>query len=172
MKKGQLQINETIIIVFVFVIIILAGLMVFYRFTMAGIKTDSDNNQIMRYKAMAATFSEIPEIKCSMQGLSESCVDSYKMIIFGKLTELNKDYYISRFGFKEISLKLVYPQQINGTCSITNINNCGAWNLYSHVPNKYDKKLIVTTPTLVYFPEKDDYGIAMVSIANYVVEKQ
>ena len=143
--------------------------MVFYRFTLAGIRVDSENNDIMRFKAMAATFPEIPEIKCSMQGISESCVDSYRMIILRKLTELNKDYYISRFGFKDITLTLVYPAKNNKTCDIANTDDCGVWNIYSHVPVQYDKKLVVTTPVLVYSPKTDSYGVGVVSINNYVV---
>ena len=172
MKKGQLQINETIMIVFIFVIIILAGLLIFYKFTLAGIKEDSIQNDIVRFQTMRATFSEIPEIKCSIQGMSESCVDSYKMIIFKKMTELDKDYYIFRFGFKDIQLKLVYPNKDVNNCSISNINNCGVWNLYSHIPKEYNKALKVDTPILVYFPDKEDYGISIVTITNYIVDKK
>jgi len=47
-KKGQLQIQETILVVFIFIILIMFGLVFFYRVQLASINDDFINFKIIK----------------------------------------------------------------------------------------------------------------------------
>jgi len=136
---------------------------------MASIEADHIDNEITRLHSMQATFPETPEIKCSIGGMSQSSIDLYKATVFSRLTKLDKDYYFWRLGFKEITMEVIYPFKNAVECNIANMNNCGTWVLYSHIPEDYVAAPKVQTPVSIYFPETDTYGIGLVNITQYFV---
>jgi len=172
-KKGQLQIHETIMVIFILVVIILLGLILFYKFTASGIHDDYNQNKLLRFKAMMATLPEIGEIKCSIYGQEDNCIDSYKIIVMNTLFKVDpnyKNYLVERYGFMEIKLGLVYPYANNAECNSGLTKNCGVWMIYSHVPSKYIGLQKISTPISVYLPLDNTYGIGVLNITRYIIE--
>jgi hypothetical protein len=171
-KKGELQTMETIMVVFILVVMILIGLVFFYKFTQSSIEGDYEDNQLIRFKAMMATFPEVGEIKCSINGNVDNCVDAYKMISVATLYRANpnyKNYLIERYGFMDITVGLVYPYESDENCTSQRLEGCGVWKVYSHVPAEYERRNIVSTPISVYLPEEATYGIGVMNITRYTV---
>jgi hypothetical protein len=172
-NKGQLHIQETIFVVFILIVIILLGLVVFYRFTASGLESEAEQNEMLRFKALIATTPEIGEIKCSKYGQEDNCIDAYKMILMGALTESDanyKRYMRDKYGFMEITIGMVYPTQRSTACKVSNTKECGVWTIYSHEPSDYRGLRRISTPVSVYTPWDDQYGIAIMNITRFMIE--
>lgn len=168
-KKGQLQVQETILVVFILIVIIILGMVVFTRFTEQGIENEAIENRRLRFNTLLSSFPETPEIECSITGLKESCIDVYKLSILGALTNVDKSYYRGRFGEKNITVYLVYPEENKNFCKINNLDNCGVWNVYYWRPEavKGGRVIIQETPVSLYFPRTDSYGVGRLVIEGY-----
>lgn len=167
MKKGQLQIHETILVLFIFIVLLIIGMIVFYRYNAEGLKQSMFEIESNKFNAMLSTFAQSPEIRCSFLGQDISCVDSYKLIGFKKIAEDNKGYYREKLGNKNITFYLLYPFKNNKECDLANTKDCGVWNIYLEKPKRYEKTLIIETPISLYFPETDDYGIGKMVVTWY-----
>jgi len=168
-KKGQLQIQETILAVFIFIVLIMFGLIFFYKAQSASIKDDFNRFQREKIGSDFITLGDLPEFSCSKAGIKESCIDSAKLIIFTELSTKGdlKQYYFERFGYKNITIYQVYPTKNNNLCNSGSIENCGIWEVYVKKPAKGKSKDVYTTPVSLYFPEKDNYAIGLMIVEAY-----
>ena len=167
MKKAQLQIQETILVLFIFIVLLILGMIFFYRYNAQGLKNDIFELDLMKFDALISTFQQNPEIRCSFLGEDASCVDSTKLLAFKELIKDEKGYYRSKIGFKNITFYKLYPERNSNICELNNFNDCGVWNVYLEKPKNYGKRLIRTTPVSLYFPDKDEYGIGEMVIEWY-----
>ena len=168
-KKGQMQIQETILTVFIFIVIIMFGMIFFYRIQSSSIAKDFGSFQNDKISIDFITLGDLPEFSCSKAGIKESCIDEVKLLVFMGLGN-NKDYreyLFDRFGYKNITIYEVYPVKNNNKCNPGNIGNCGVWEIYTKKPSKITSKIVRTTPVSLYFPEKDDYGIGIMVVEAY-----
>lgn len=173
-KLGQMQIQETILAVFIFIVLIVFGLVFFYRVQSASIADDFNKFQFEREAIDFITISDLPEFSCSKAGVRENCVDVIKIIAFMSLSNgkgVYKDYYFERFGYKNITIQQIYPNKINKKCSSNNINDCGVWDVYSNIPQKWQRKNVRSIPVSLYFPCVDDCNRDTYSIGLMVVEE-
>lgn len=169
-KKGQLQIQETILAVFIFIVLIMFGLIFFYKVQSASIKQDFDKFQRERLEMDFITLGDLPEFSCSKAGIKESCIDTSKLIVFSELSSKGglKQYYFERFGYKNITIYQVYPaRSSNNICDSGILANCGIWEVYVKKSTKSNGKDVYTTPVSLYFPERDDYGIGLMVVEVY-----
>ncbi len=169
-KKGQLQIQETILAIFIFIVLIMFGLIFFYKVQSSSIKHDFDKFQRERLEMDFITLGDLPEFSCSKAGIKESCIDSAKLIVFSELSAKGelKQYYFERFGYKNITIYQVYPaRSSNNICNSGTLSNCGIWEVYVKKPVKGKSKDVYTTPVSLYFPEKEDYGIGLMVVEAY-----
>lgn len=170
-KMGQLQIQETILTVFIFIVLIMFGLIFFYRVQSASI-TDSFNEfQREKLSVDFITLGDLPEFSCSAAGTKESCIDTAKLVVFMSLnsTQENRDYYFDRFGYKNITIREVYPSNDSDKCTINMVSDCGVWEIYTKKPNKVKSKLVIDTPVSLFFPVENKYGIGIMRVEAYNV---
>jgi len=168
MKKGQLQIQETILVLFVFIVILAIGLIFFHKYNVESLREDIFEVQVTDFDSMLSRFPEMPEIKCSYLGESVECIDTYKLLSFKNLIKNEKSYYRERFGYKNITLYKIYPEKNNNECKVSSVGDCGVWSIYSQIPRNYESKLVRETPISIYFPNEDEYGIGKLVIEWYV----
>ena len=166
-KKGQLQLQETILAVLVFVIIIVLGMVVFVNYQKSSIKNDYNEFQRARARSNIISLGNTPELACSKGGIKQNCVDSLKLIAFKNLAERRKTEYNEKLGNLNITLYLVYPEKNNKECDKDNIKDCGIWNIYTNKPAKVKSKIIEQIPISLYFPKEDDYKIALMIVEAY-----
>jgi hypothetical protein len=169
-KKGQLQIQETILVVFIFIILIMFGLVFFYRVQLASIAEDFNEFQNTRDTINFITIGDLPEFSCSKLGIRESCIDTLKLNSFIALNNSAKyrSYYFERFGYKKITITQIYPEKNEKLCSNSQIEDCGLWNIYENKPlRQTGTKIVRDTPVSLYFPDKDEYGIGILVVESY-----
>ncbi len=162
-SKGQLQINETILVLIIFTILAIVGLIFFHNFNMNSIKSQYVSNEKIRTFTLLKTFQDLPEIKCSFQIKDVNCVDSLKLFSFKKLNKIN-------FGNKKISMELIYPEGTEKECNPERFQeypNCNYWNLYEKKPSKFKSKEIITTPISLFYPLTNEYKIGLLKIESY-----
>lgn len=167
-RKGQLQVQETILVVFVFVVIIILGMFFFINYQKGSIKNDFNEFQRARARSNIITLGEMPELACSKGGIKEACVDSLKLVAFKNQAEKKKTEYAERFGNLNITLYIVYPKrQTKRECNKDNIEECEIWNIYTRKPSKITSKIVEKTPISLYDPKKDKYYIALMVMEAY-----
>ena len=168
-KKAQMQIQETILVVFIFIIIMIFGLILFFRFTEQSIIQGHFENEKLRFESMITTFPLTPEIRCSFLSQEASCIDSYKLLAFKTLNkeEYYKNYYRSNLGYINITIYSLYPEKNGKICESATISDCGVWDLYVNKPKKINNKFVVRSPVSLYYPDKDGFGIGEIVIEWY-----
>jgi len=169
-KKGQLQIQETILVVFIFIILIMFGLVFFYRVQLASINDDFNQFQNNKIIVDFLTLGDLPEFSCSKLGIRESCIDTVKLNSFMALNNSKKyrDYYFDMFGYKNITIYQIYPERNTKICSPSNFEECGVWNIYVNKPLKQNgAKIVRSTPVSLYLPDKDQYAIGLLVVEAY-----
>ncbi len=171
--KGQLQIQETILTVFIFIVLIMFGLIFFYRVQSASIVDDFNDFQKEKASIDFITLGDLPEFSCSAGGIKGNCIDAVKLLVFMKLnaTKSFRDHYISTFGYANITFYQVYPklETNKNRCTPNKPSDCGVWQVYLYQPKKITSKLIKDTPVSLYFPEKDTYIIGNLVVEGYNV---
>ena len=158
-KKGQLQLQETILAVFVFVIIIIIGMFVFINYQNNSIKKDFDDFNRIKTRINIITLNDIPELGCSKSGIKENCVDDLKLIAFKNLAERRKAEYAESYGYMNITFYQVYPEKNNKECDKDNLENCGVWNIYDNKPKTITSRIREATPISLYNVKEDKYKI-------------
>ncbi len=171
-KKGQLQIQETILSVFIFIVLIVFGMVFYYRAQSTSIDNDFKQFQMDKLSVDFITLGDLPEFSCSRAGIKESCIDVPKLLVFSSLNnvKLYRDYYFDRLGYENITIYQVYPAKSNKKCTQGNLDNCGVWEVYSRKPaGKITSKIVRDTPVSLYYPDKDQYAIGIMTVEAYNV---
>lgn len=101
MKKGQLQLQESMFVVFIFFIILAIGLIVFYQFEARNIEKIQENYEEDKFYYLLSYLPSMPELQYSRFGFYEECIDWKKAESF---SEVDDEYYRKLFGQKRIVL--------------------------------------------------------------------
>ena len=170
MKKGQLQIQETILVVFVFIVIISLGLVFFYRFQLQAIQQDISDYNEDEFANILISFPDLAEVGCSFNAEKANCMDAYKLISFQSISKKRSSYFFKRLGYMNITVYSLYPSESSVACEGSSTRACGVWKLYSRLPE--DRKLLFDktvqeTPISLYYPDTDSYGIGKLVVEAY-----
>lgn len=97
-KKAQIGMQETILVIFIFLIILMIGMIFFFQFSMKSIENDIDQYNDFRFKQLIDVIPNMAELKYSKLGIEDVyCIDLLKARAFGELNDYD-------FGRKEIKL--------------------------------------------------------------------
>ena len=148
MKRGQLQIQESIFVLFVFFIILVIGMVVFYQMEFRSIERMRKENEDVTFYYLISYVPAMPEVVCSEKGIVEECVDLVKARAFASY---DNDYYRKIFGNRKIILN-ADGEKIE---------------LYDFEPSKYSAERIISTPVSVYNPRDKSYTIGKLEVHDY-----
>ena len=163
-KKGQIQINETILVIFIFTVIIILGIVLFNRWTKASLENEFLDNERIRFSNMLSTVPELSELKCSSQGRPLNCLDSLKLLAWG-----NPDLdYRKKFGFREIKVNVIYPEGEKALCKSATYPECDEFMIYSNKPGEIKEEEIINTPISLYYPVTNEYKIGVLEIRWFI----
>lgn len=151
MKKGELQIYESVFVIFFFVIIFMVGFFLFYRFTLEDIRKDNFEFEDYRFKQLIGIVPSMYEVRCSFSLSDKECIDLSKAIAFKKIS---KDYF-NIFGYKKISIKEVYPEDKEAII------------IYEKVPNKYKTRREISSPVSIYDAKSDRFKVGKLVLEWY-----
>ncbi len=166
-SKGQIELSETIIVLFIAVIIIVFGIIFYFQYYTKHISNIGGKFTEERYNVLLASISSMPELKCSFLGNEEQCIDVLKVMAF------NEDNYFDILGYSNITIEQVYPETINEECTglkyqnTTYPDNCRYWKVYARRPLVVKEAIKIETPISLYFADKREYRIGKLMIEFY-----
>jgi len=143
LKRGQLQIQESIIVIFIIIVLFLMGFILFYRFTVLDIQNQIDKHDTFEFRQLINVIPNMAELKCSELGVNDDCIDILKL-----------QGYI-RLGVADFEDKKIILQ---------NLQTLEAWELYDDEPRRYDSVLRISSPVSLFYPleEKHYYGVLII----------
>lgn len=150
MKKGELTTQETILVIFIFIVLLIIGLIVFYRFNSLSIAREREEYENDKFELLIAILPSMAELKCSNLNVEAECIDVAKIESFSSLAN---DY----FKGKEISISLedVYLKD-------------NAWKIYENKPKRFNSFINVSTPVSLYYPNEKKYSVGILKLGRYV----
>ncbi|MFH1682950.1 MAG: hypothetical protein ABIA37_04085, partial [Candidatus Woesearchaeota archaeon] len=110
--KAQIQMTETIAVLFIFFVLILFGIVFYYKYSQISFKEKQE--ELLGARAMEITLKTLflPELVCS-QGeaeLEDNCFDMMKLRQVNDTFANNfGDYYFYLFPYTKISIQEIYP---------------------------------------------------------------
>jgi len=157
MKKAELQMQETILVIFIVTIIIGIALVTFYQLQVKSIEKSKFELERNRDLILLSTLQNNPQLSYSYLGNEENALDTLKL--------LNAN--LINLGFKEITIKQVYPNKPNLICTKSNYPNCNTYLVYSRKPSRMKTTLITSVPISLYFPYSDEYAPGIIELKSY-----
>ena len=163
-KKGSIKIQETIMVMFVFIVIFFLVLIIFYRFTVGSIQDEEREYEFNKFNLLIESIPNMPEFKCSELEKEKDCVDVLKLLSFNRVGLLNEDYYKSLFEGKSIYIEEVYPNPNSEICR-NSYQACGRFVISSDFVGD---GLRISGPVVLYYPNEDEYRIGKVVIEGEI----
>ena len=168
--KGQIEINETILVTFIISIILVLLIFVYYKYTISSIESSGSKLSEQEALVQLSFITKYPELSCK----NANCIDMLKAVSFKQVYNQNKDYYLRTFGKKRITVEQIYPQpKTEDECNsqkfnqIDYPNNCKFWVIYEEIPPTYTSKQKTSIPTSIFFPESDEFRLGRLNIEVY-----
>ena len=159
-KKGAIEMNETILVLFIISIILVLIIFVYYKYTISSIESSSSSLSEQEALVQLSFLTKYPELSCE----NDNCIDMLKAISFKQVYNQNKDYYLRTFGKKKITIEQVYPKPTSeDECTsqkfnqIDYPNNCKFLIIYEEVPPTYTSKQITSIPISIFYPELEEF---------------
>jgi len=149
LKKGELTTLETILVIFIFIVLLVIGLIVFYRFNSLSIQREREEYENDKFELLIAVLPNMAELKCSNLNVEEECIDVSKIDGFASLS---KDYFK---GSLSISIDDIYLKK-------------ESWKIYESKPKKFNSFINVSTPVALYYPNEKKYSVGILKLGRYV----
>ncbi len=112
MKKAQIHLSETVAVLFIFFVLLLFGLLFYYKYTQIAIKEEQE--ELLGKRAIETSLKTLflPELICSQAEAEtiDNCFDLQKLYSAQPLFEREKNYYFDLFGYAKLSVHIIYPE--------------------------------------------------------------
>jgi len=167
-KKSQLQMNETVFVVFLIMIIIFLGLVVYSRFQELNILEKSKSLRSLNVIESTHTISFWPELDCSDVRVSEfACLDIVKLKVLGEFIDQSKqsdkiyafNYYYDQLKKSKITVTEVYPLN-------TSVLGETYWILWDNPGTKKTTDYILV-PVNLFDPFTTRYALGIMELQIY-----
>jgi hypothetical protein len=155
MKKAQIQMGETIAVIFVFIILVMFGF-IFYGFV-AKSGAETKQQELVQLDAIkkAQVISFLPELQCSEDNdVTENCVDLYRIKVAQETITAHTSYYYDDFGFSKITIQEIYPR---GELYV----------LYDREKPNFKNLKAQQAPVQIFDPFTRTYGFGVMNIGVY-----
>jgi len=155
-KKGIVQLQESILVMFFIMIIIAMGLIIFYRFSLSSVHNYEDEYRDQQLLSLLITLPN--DFGYSYLGDSKNAIDTTKLF--------NQDL---DYGFKKIKIQQVYPVISDEIKCTPNSypNNCNTFVVYDRTSDRFKNKLIESIPISLYYPLDNKYRAGKLIVEYY-----
>jgi hypothetical protein len=158
-KKAQLQINETMIVLFIFILLVMFGVVFFariHRYNIAAEQTALQNLDLIK---LSQAISSMPELSCSVDNVQkENCFDMMKMEAFEKILEINPNYFSGTLMYyTNITIKQYDPFNDQWT---------NTWNLYNNPLDSSDIRKVFV-PVMLYDKRTSTKNFGLLELTWY-----
>lgn len=158
-KKAQdIKMGETIMVLFIFMILLMFGLGFFVRYQRSSTFTTQSEQTLKKSVQIAQIFSTLPEVVCSFDNVKkENCIDIMKVETASDIILSHQSFYFPYFKYSEILIYEVYPEEKR-------------WILYSN-PLPSTTKLSTPVPIALYDGTTKAYYYGYMEINYYEPKK-
>ena len=151
-KKSQIQIGETVAVLFVFFMIIVVGLIFYFKVIKSNVKIEQEELYQLRSVSIAQRLMFLPEVQCSENNLIiGNCVDILKLEAAQDIMKRNKLYYYDLLEFSEINITQIYPDEVK-------------WTIYSRKIGNFTNRFVTNAPIALYDPGTRRHGFGILTI--------
>ena len=155
-KKAQLQIFETIIVIFIFFILFISGFVFYVNFIKGSTQNSISEFAGKKSVQIVDTLMVFPEIFCSEDNkIDEHCIDLIKLESAKKIMGDNSLFYHDLLEFSNVTVTRIYPDS-------------GRWELYIRKPPAYKDKFVTEVPVSLKDPATKKQGFGVLTIETYV----
>ncbi len=155
-KRGQLQIGVTMIIIFLFIVLLMFSLVLYFRFTYSELEETRSVLLDQRYSSLLSNIIGMPEFRCSRLGVESECLDAAKLADLKIVIDSNKfSYYDNLLGVDGIWVDVV------GTTDGDNYFDEAQFEIYGS-PNGIGK--LYSVPVSLYYPDYKKHKIGILKI--------
>ncbi len=168
-SKGQVGMVEMIMVVVVIAILLGIGLFFYFKFFQNNIEQTAEDLETQESNVLLILAANLPELECSRIGATKNCIDAAKALS-AQTTMQDQRYradYTELFGFRSLSIDIIYPDVQNRTCTQATYPDCSHYELFTNKPVSYQtsKKYSVVTP--LYYPETKTVHIGSLVLEVY-----
>lgn len=108
--KAQVKMGTTIAVLFIFFVILVFGFIFYTKIESINIARDQQVAEAQRSIQVAGSIVNLPELQCTLGGVERGvCFDIYKIKAMETLVNSHWTYYYDFFGFGNISINGIYP---------------------------------------------------------------
>jgi hypothetical protein len=152
MKKGEVQLHESIFVTFFILVIIVLGLIVFYKFSLNSLH--NYESEYREQQLLSSLISVPNDVAYTYLGNPENAIDTSKLFYD------NLDY-----GFRTIVIQQTYPEVPETLlCDINNYPNCNTYILYNKTSYNLKNTFVESVPASLYFPLDNKYRSGKITI--------
>ncbi|MFH1591208.1 MAG: hypothetical protein ABIC95_04740 [archaeon] len=163
-KRAQMEMGETIAVLFVFILIVMIGFVVYVQFQLKGEQEAVEEARILGANEVAQRASYLPELSCSAGNVPVfNCFDILKLdvnedegVIAGKRSE-----YYDLLRYSRISVEQIYPPPASPE---------GFWTIYDNVPDDTKSKKQTLIPVSLLNPSGargEEYYFGLMKVDTY-----
>lgn len=154
-NKSQIQIGETIAVLFVFFILVGISFIFYAKVIKSNLETDREELSQMRSIGIAQGVMFLPELQCSEDNvIRENCIDLLKLQSAKEVMSSNIIHYYDLLDFTEINITQIYPEKTK-------------WELYSRRIQDYNNRYLTNVPVSLYDPIAKTYSFGILSIETF-----
>jgi len=144
-RKAQLKMGENIAIIFIFILLVVFGMVFFFKVQTVGIKIKQQENIELSAIQVAQKVSFLPELRCSSENVPvPDCYDALKMQNIQSVIEGDQAYYYEIFKYSTIYIEEIFPGNRR-------------WMIYDNKGDK-ESKLSTQIPISIYDPMTSTLG--------------
>ncbi len=171
-KQSQIQITETIVVLFVFFILMFVGLIFYLKIFKSNIESEKEELNQLNSIGVAQRVMFMPELQCSQSIVKEitNCIDIIKLdaIKSGNIIKTNLAYF-DIFGFSEITISQIYPiepgkESADPTDLSLTENHL---QIYSRKAEDLKQSFSTNVPISLYDPIEKKYSFGILNIVTY-----
>jgi len=155
MRKGEIQLQESILVTFFIIVIIGLSLILYYKFTLNSV--ENYEREYMEQTLLSSLMTLPNDFSYTYLGENKNAVDTSKLF-----------YDDIDYGFKKIIIEQVYPDtETDIECNLNNYPDCNYFIVYDKQNIRLKNTLVQSMPVSLYYPIQDEYRLGKMSVYLY-----
>ena len=156
-KRAQIQIGETIAVLFVFFVLVAIGFVFYAAVIKSNVATEKEELSQLKSVGIAQRVMFLPEVQCSENNVvTENCVDAMKLDAAEKTMRDNSIFYFDLLEFSEVNVTQVYPPPT--------VTEKSKWSIYSRKTENSRNSFLTRVPISIFDPKTRTYRFGVLSI--------
>lgn len=151
-KKSQIQMGETIAVLFVFFILVIIGFIFYVKVIKSNAEVQSEESSQLNSVDISQKVMFLPELQCSEGNrIADNCIDILKINSAQNVIRDNALYYYDLLEFGNISVSQIYPSEAQ-------------WTIYSRKNPEYQNRFVTNVPISLLDPVTRKQGFGVLTI--------